>query len=39
MVRHLGLLAGRTRRQLARAEHRPLDQIEPILQRLPRRSG
>jgi Na+-translocating ferredoxin:NAD+ oxidoreductase subunit B len=34
VVRHLGLLSGRTAAQLARAEHRPLDQIEPILDRL-----
>ena len=34
VVRHLGLLSGRTAAALARAERRPLDQIEPILHRL-----
>ena len=34
LVRHLGLLAGRSAAGLARAEHRPLDQVEPILRRL-----
>ena len=34
VVRHLGLFSGRTAAELARAEHRPLDQIEPILDRL-----
>ncbi len=34
LVRRLGLLAGRSAAGLARAEHRPLDQVEPILRRL-----
>ena len=34
VVRHLGLFSGRTAAELARAEHRPLDEIEPILDRL-----
>jgi len=34
VVRHLGLLSGRCAAELARAEHRPVDQIEPILDRL-----
>jgi Pyruvate/2-oxoacid:ferredoxin oxidoreductase delta subunit len=34
VVRHLGLLRGRRAEEIARAEHRPLDQIEPILDRL-----
>ena len=33
-MRHLGMFAGRSAAGLARAEHRPLDQVEPILQRL-----
>jgi len=33
-VRHLGLFRGRTALQVARAEHRPLEQVEPILRRL-----
>ncbi len=36
VVRHLGLLTGRDAAALARDEHRPLDQIEPILDRLNR---
>ena len=31
MVRHLGLFSGRAAADLARAEHRPIEQIEPIL--------
>ena len=31
VVRHLGLLRGRTAAQTARAEHRPVDQVLPIL--------
>jgi len=34
VVRHLGQFAGRTAADLAKAEHRPVEQIEPILQRL-----
>jgi len=34
VVRHLGLLRGRRAEEIARAEHRPRDQIEPILDRL-----
>jgi Na+-translocating ferredoxin:NAD+ oxidoreductase subunit B len=34
VVRHLGLLSGRSAAELARAEHRPLDEIQPILDRL-----
>ena len=34
VVRHLGLLSGRTAAELARAEHRPPHEIEPILERL-----
>lgn len=34
VARHLGLYSGRTAAALARAEHRPLHQIEPILDRL-----
>ena len=34
VVRHLGLLSGRSAADLARAEHRPVDQIQPILDRL-----
>ena len=34
MARHLGLLRGRSARQIARAEHRKLEEIEPILDRL-----
>ena len=34
LVRHLGLFTGRDAAALARDEHRPLDQIEPILERL-----
>ena len=34
VVRHLGMLKGMTAAELARAEHRPLEQIEPILRRL-----
>ena len=34
VVRHLGLYRGRRAADLARAERRPLDQIEPILHRL-----
>jgi Pyruvate/2-oxoacid:ferredoxin oxidoreductase delta subunit len=34
VVRHLGMFRGRNAEELARAEHRPLDQIEPILRRL-----
>ncbi|MBU4273759.1 MAG: 4Fe-4S binding protein [Planctomycetes bacterium] len=33
-ARHLGLISGRRAMDIARAEHRPLDQIEPILLRL-----
>jgi len=33
-ARHLGGLKGRTARHVARAEHRPVDQVEPILDRL-----
>ena len=31
VVRHLGLVRGRSAARLARAEHRPLEEIEPIL--------
>ena len=34
VVRHLGLLSGRSAAELARAEHRPIDQVQPILDRL-----
>ena len=34
VVRHLGLLRGRTADKIAQAEHRPPEQIEPILHRL-----
>jgi Pyruvate/2-oxoacid:ferredoxin oxidoreductase delta subunit len=34
VVRHLGLVRGRTAAEVARAEHRPADQIGPILYRL-----
>ena len=34
VVRHLGQFSGRSAVDLARAEHRPVDQIEPILHRL-----
>jgi Pyruvate/2-oxoacid:ferredoxin oxidoreductase delta subunit len=34
VVRHLGLLKGRRVADIARAEHRPADQIQPILDRL-----
>ncbi len=34
VVRHLGFLFGRSAEDLAKAEHRPLDQIAPILDRL-----
>lgn len=34
VVRHLGLLKGRSAASIARAEHRPLDQVEPILHAL-----
>jgi len=34
VVRHLGTLRGRTAEQIARAERRPVDQVEPILARL-----
>jgi Pyruvate/2-oxoacid:ferredoxin oxidoreductase delta subunit len=34
VVRHLGLLRGRSAAQIAAAEHRPLEQVEPILRRL-----
>lgn len=34
VVRHLGLLKGRGVKELALAEHRPIDQIQPILDRL-----
>jgi Pyruvate/2-oxoacid:ferredoxin oxidoreductase delta subunit len=34
VVRHLGQFAGRRAADFARAEHRPVDQIEPILHRL-----
>lgn len=34
VVRHLGLLTGRSAAQLARDEHRPVEQIQPILDRL-----
>jgi electron transport complex protein RnfB len=33
-VRHLGAISGRSAEDVARAEHRPVDQIEPILHRL-----
>jgi electron transport complex protein RnfB len=33
-ARHLHLYRGRTALQVARAEHRPLEQVEPILRRL-----
>ena len=34
VVRHLGQFAGRSAADLAKAEHRPVDQIEPVLHRL-----
>jgi Na+-translocating ferredoxin:NAD+ oxidoreductase subunit B len=34
VVRHLGLISGRAAAELARAEHRPIEEIEPILDRL-----
>jgi Na+-translocating ferredoxin:NAD+ oxidoreductase subunit B len=34
VARHLGLFAGRSAIQLAKAEHRPLDEVQPILDRL-----
>lgn len=34
VVRHLGLIRRRTAAQVAKAEHRPTDQVEPILHRL-----
>ncbi len=34
LMRHLGMFRGRSARSLARDEHRPLDQVEPILRRL-----
>ena len=34
VARHLGLYSGRSALQLARAEHRPVEQIQPILDRL-----
>jgi len=34
VVRHLGQLAGTNAAEIAKAEHRPVEQIEPILQRL-----
>lgn len=34
IVRHLGLFRGRKADDIARAEHRPLDQVQPILDRL-----
>lgn len=34
VVRHLGLLRGRTAAQVARREHRPVDQIAAVLERL-----
>jgi len=36
VARHLGLFAGRDAASLAKAEHRPLDQVERILERLNR---
>ena len=39
VVRHLGLLSGRRAAELARAEHRPVDQIQPILDRLAEREA
>jgi Pyruvate/2-oxoacid:ferredoxin oxidoreductase delta subunit len=34
VARHLGLYQGRTARQLARAEHRPVEELQPVLDRL-----
>ena len=34
VARHLGLFKGRSAAQVARLEHRPVDQVEPILDRL-----
>jgi Pyruvate/2-oxoacid:ferredoxin oxidoreductase delta subunit len=34
VARHLGLIAGRSAAALARAEHRPREQVEPLLRRL-----
>ncbi|HSB78125.1 MAG TPA: 4Fe-4S dicluster-binding protein [Candidatus Methylomirabilis sp.] len=34
VVRHLGQFAGRSAADIAKAEHRPIDQIQPILHRL-----
>lgn len=34
VVRHLGMIRGRTAAQVARAEHRPVDEVLPILERL-----
>ena len=36
VVRHLGQFAGTTARQIARAERRPVEEVEPILGRLSR---
>src|SRR5574340_174863 len=34
LVRHLSIYRGRTAAALARAEHRPIEQVEPILHQL-----
>ncbi len=34
VVRHLGQFAGRTAAEIAKAEHRPVEEVEPILRRL-----
>jgi len=34
VVRHLGLLKGRSAAEVAKAEHRPVDEIAPVLHRL-----
>ena len=39
VVRHLGLYKGRRAADVARAEHRPLEQVEPILTVWPTRSA
>lgn len=33
-ARHLGMIRGKTARQIARAERRPVEQIEPVLRRM-----
>jgi Pyruvate/2-oxoacid:ferredoxin oxidoreductase delta subunit len=33
-ARHLGMIRGKTARQIARAERRPVEQVEPVLRRM-----